>query len=200
MLASPAIADKTLHPVDLWSPLGRSRLMVAMTQGTARTGSVGAGPTFAQLGPRRWHFQHGPIDLILQVEGERPVVQQALADSWQRFQSVLPQLVSELSELRRPVDEQPHLRGPVAARMLQACTPFAAERFITSMAAVAGAVADELIEVFKRRGIARASINNGGDIALHLTSGQHYRVGICAHIGEPSPSPSAGQPASRHRQ
>lgn len=59
--------------------------MADMTQGTARAGSVGAGPTFAQLDQRRWHFQHGPIDLILQIEVERPVVQQALADSWGHF-------------------------------------------------------------------------------------------------------------------
>jgi len=169
--------------------------MADMRQSTARAGSVGTGPTFAPLDPHRWYFQHGPIDLILQVEGERPVVQQVLADSWERFQSVLPQLVSELNELRRPVDEQPSLHGPVAVRMLQACVPFAAERFITPMAAVAGAVADELIEAFKRGGIVRASINNGGDIALHLTGGQRYRIGICANVGEPNPLSSASQPA-----
>ena len=165
-----------------------------MTQGTARARTAEAGPAFAQLDPRRWHFQHGPIDLIVQVDGEQPVVQQALADSWGQFQSVLPQLVGELKELRRPVDEQPSLYGPVATRMLRACVPFAAERFITSMAAVAGAVADELIEMFKRRGIARAAINNGGDIALHLTRGEHYRIGICANAGASNSAPSA-QPA-----
>ena len=38
------------------------------------------------------------------------------------------------------------------------------------MAAVAGAVADELIGCFDRPGLRRASVNNGGDIALNLAA------------------------------
>jgi uncharacterized protein len=154
-------------------------------RGTIRMSARGAGPVCAQLDGRRWHFQHGPIDLVLEIEGELASVRQALNESWSRFQSILPELVSELAELRRPVDEQPRLCGPVAVRMLRACKPFGSERFLTPMAAVAGAVADELIELFRRAGIARAFINNGGDIALHLTRGQRYRVGICANIDQP---------------
>lgn len=147
----------------------------------------------AQLDERRWHFQHGPIDLILELEGESDVVRQALADGWKRFQSILPELVNELAELRRPVDDAPRLCGPVAVRMFRACVPFAHARFITSMAAVAGAVADELIGLFQRPGIARAFINNGGDIALHLTPGQRYRVGICANIDAPIATQGPGR-------
>ena len=51
-----------------------------------------------------------------------------------------------------------------------ACAPFA-RGFITPMAAVAGAVAQELIACYHRPGIERAWINNGGDIALHLAAG-----------------------------
>ncbi len=156
-----------------------------MAQDTAGAAWSRGGACCARLDRRRWHFQHGPIDLVLQAEGEPQVVQQALADSWRRFQSVLPQLVDELRELRRPVNEQPRLQGPVARRMLHACAPFAAERFITPMAAVAGAVADELIEFFTRAGIARAFINNGGDIAVHLTGAERYRVGIRRDVSEP---------------
>src|SRR5262249_28174288 len=57
-------------------------------------------------------------------------------------------------------------------------------QFITPMAAVAGAVADELIAFFRSDpAITRAYVNNGGDIALHLTSGQTYRVGLYADLG-----------------
>jgi ApbE superfamily uncharacterized protein (UPF0280 family) len=52
------------------------------------------------------------------------------------------------------------------------------------MAAVAGAVADELIECFgAQAGVRRAYVNNGGDIALHLAPGQCYRVGLFADLG-----------------
>jgi uncharacterized protein len=136
------------------------------------------GPVRARIAGGRWHFQHGPIDLILHADGELDAADRSIADCWDRFQSVLPALVTELARLRQPAHERAALEGPVATRMLQACTPFAAERFITPMAAVAGAVADELIESFRRAGVTRAFINNGGDIALHLTPSESYRVGI----------------------
>jgi ApbE superfamily uncharacterized protein (UPF0280 family) len=65
--------------------------------------------------------------------------------------------------------------------MWAACHPFRAG-FITPMAAVAGAVAQELIGSYEREGIDRAWVNNGGDIALHLTPGQSVRVGLFADL------------------
>jgi ApbE superfamily uncharacterized protein (UPF0280 family) len=67
--------------------------------------------------------------------------------------------------------------------MVAACWPHR-EVFITPMAAVAGAVADELIEVFRAQpGVLRAYVNNGGDIAIHLSPGQRYRIGLLADLG-----------------
>ena len=54
--------------------------------------------------------------------------------------------------------------------------------FITPMAAVAGSVAQEIIACYQRPGIARAWVNNGGDIAMHLTPGQSLMVGLYADI------------------
>ena len=64
---------------------------------------------------------------------------------WKRFQTVLTELVGELKLLRSPVQEATGVTGPVARRMIGACWPHR-DQFITPMAAVAGAVADELIE------------------------------------------------------
>jgi ApbE superfamily uncharacterized protein (UPF0280 family) len=153
----------------------------------------GPGPVCARLDRGRWHFQHGPIDLILAVEGEFEACERSIAACWDRFQGVLPGLVAELAQLRRPAHEQPAVQDPVAARMVRACAPFAAERFITAMAAVAGAVADELIETFRRAGVSRAFINNGGDIALHLTPGEKYRVGVWSNLGRARSSDDSGR-------
>ena len=153
----------------------------------------GSGPVCARLDSGRWHFQHGPIDLILAVEGEIRASEGAIAACWDRFQSVLPGLVAELAQLRRPAQDRTSVRDPVATRMVQACTPFAAERFVTPMAAVAGAVADELIETFRRPGIRRAFINNGGDIALHLTPGEQYRVGVWSSLARVRSSDDPGR-------
>jgi ApbE superfamily uncharacterized protein (UPF0280 family) len=54
------------------------------------------------------------------------------------------------------------------------------------MAAVAGSVADHLIKHYRRPGITRAYINNGGDIALHLSAGASLRAGVVADAHAPS--------------
>jgi len=132
----------------------------------------------------RWHFQHGPIDLIIGVEGEPVAVQAAVLGAWNRFTQVLPELVGELPLLRRPAGQGAAPQGRVAARMLAAALPYAAQVFVTPMAAVAGSVADELIVFFSRTsGVERAYINNGGDIALYLGAGQAYRVGLFSDLG-----------------
>ncbi|MFM0735504.1 UPF0280 family protein [Paraburkholderia sediminicola] len=146
--------------------------------------------TRTRLDAARWHWQHGPIDLILSADGEPLAVQAAYEACWARFSDVLPELVGELRLLRQPVPSNAAygdcaLQGPVARRMWSACQPHCA-RYITPMAAVAGSVADELITAFAREGISRAFINNGGDIALYLTKGQQYRVGVFADLAEAS--------------
>ena len=46
------------------------------------------------------------------------------------------------------------------------------------MAAVAGAVAETILATLPRPGLTRAYVNNGGDIALHLTPGTSYSAAI----------------------
>jgi ApbE superfamily uncharacterized protein (UPF0280 family) len=137
----------------------------------------------ARLRDGRWHFHHGPIDLIIGADGEPRAVSQALEAAWRRFETILAELVAELPLLRSPVLDAQQVTGSVARRMLAACWPHR-ERFITPMAAVAGAVADELIECFAAHtGVRRAYVNNGGDIALHLRPAECFQVGLCADLG-----------------
>ena len=133
------------------------------------------------LSDGRWHFQHGPMDLILQAEGAPDAVAQAHERAWQRFEGLLQVLVNELPALRAPVGEHRAVQGVVARRMWAACSPYRAG-FITSMAAVAGAVAQEILACYEQPGIDRAWVNNGGDIALHLAPGQSVTVGVYADI------------------
>jgi len=136
-----------------------------------------------RLDADRWHFQHGPIDCIVSADGDVGAVAAAIETAWARFQTLLAELVGELALLRADLSAgAPVLpRGPVARRMVAACRPHAdGGRFITAMAAVAGSVAEELLGAFDDPRIARASINNGGDIALRLTPGTSFQVGVCA--------------------
>jgi len=71
--------------------------------------------------------------------------------------------------------------------MFAAVEPYAEQCFITSMAAVAGAVAEEVLaSMTAAASLDRAYVNNGGDIAVHLTTGQGYRVGMVERPDRPS--------------
>lgn len=135
----------------------------------------------ARLRDGRLHLQHGPIDLIVEAFGAVDEVERAYGQAVDRFGDILPTLVGELAVLRRPVGEAyPLLQGPVARRMAEAVWPHRAV-FITPMAAVAGAVADEMLQALVRgRILDRAYVNDGGDIAFHLAPGKSLRTGIFA--------------------
>jgi ApbE superfamily uncharacterized protein (UPF0280 family) len=134
----------------------------------------------------RWHFQHGPIDIVIAADGDAEALAQAHDSAWRRFQTVLDELVAELPLLRAPVLGPCALKGAVARRMWHACRAVRAG-FITPMAAVAGSVADELIVPYRRSGIVRAAVNNGGDIALHLAPGESWRIGLFADLARFGP-------------
>lgn len=138
----------------------------------------------------RWHFQHGPIDIVVQAEGEATALAQAHEAAWQRFAGILDELVGELRSLRLPVSAGQAVQGPIADRMWQACADASracGAPFITPMAAVAGSVAQELIAFYRRPGIERAWVNNGGDIALHLAPGCSARVGVFSDLARFDP-------------
>lgn len=135
----------------------------------------------------RLHLQHGPIDLIIGIDGTPGAVALAHRAAWERFHGLLGELVVELALLRTPLgDEPPAPRGPVARRMVSACRPFR-DRFVTPMAAVAGAVADEVLAAMTARGgFDRAYVNDGGDIALYLTPGRSFALGVVADLARPA--------------
>ena len=129
---------------------------------------------------RRRHFQHGPIDLVLEAFGPVAEVAAFHEQAWARFRTILGELVGELDALRTDIAGLPAVRGGTARRMAAACAPHR-DRFVTPMAAVAGAVADEVLAAaIAGRGLTRAYVNNGGDIALHLALGARFRTGIVA--------------------
>ena len=129
----------------------------------------------------RWHFQHGPMDIIIGATGNAAALKNAHAQAWRRFKNILQELVQELPLLRSPVQGICPVQGPIARRMWLACKPYQSS-FITPMAAVAGSVAQELLQFYQVGGIQRAWINNGGDIALHLAANQSVRIGLYAHL------------------
>jgi hypothetical protein len=131
---------------------------------------------------RRLHLNHGPIDLIVEAFGDPSEVKAAYEQAVARFRTVLPELVEELPDLRCPARPgRPRaFRGRVARRMEGAVTPLA-QVFLTPMAAVAGAVADEIMAVLSEgRRLRKAYVNNGGDSALLIGPGERIDVAAAA--------------------
>jgi len=129
---------------------------------------------------KRLHLQDGPIDLIVEAKGEDAAVRAAYDAAARRFDGLLDELCAELVELRKAAHPK-HcaLEGIVARRMHAAVAPFAADRFITPMAAVAGSVAEEILGAMQSVApLKRAYVNNGGDIALHLEDGERFCIGL----------------------
>lgn len=138
-----------------------------------------SGAVAARLPGNRLHLQHGPIDLIIGAYGARET---AFEIATARFATILDDLVSELAILRQNVSRNAP-RGETAQRMHRVCLPFL-ETDLTLMASVAGAVADTVLDAMVQNAdLQRAYVNNGGDIALHLSRGQNFTVAISAHDG-----------------
>ena len=146
------------------------------------------GATASWLDGGRLFLQHGPINLVVRAGGPSAAVEEAYSALTGAFPAWLGALVDELPRLRSP--ESRHLAlpaGPIARRMVsavRACT----DEFITSMAAVAGAVADEAVSMLAPHPeIVHAYVNNSGDIALHLMPGARLSVGVVPSLREAIP-------------
>jgi len=144
------------------------------------------GEQAARLPDGRLHLHHGPIDLIIQAFGEPAEVVAAHDQAVAGFRGLLEAMVTELPVLRRPLETTPpELHGPVTRRMGRAAWAFRGP-FLTPMATVAGAVADEMLaRLTAGRRLARAYVNDGGDIALYLAPGESFRTGLVGRLAAP---------------
>ncbi|AWM06946.1 UPF0280 family protein [Bradyrhizobium symbiodeficiens] len=128
---------------------------------------------------RRLHLQDGPIDLVVEARGRADDVRAAYEAAARRLTGLLDELCAELPELRSAAGKRTSLKGVVACRMHAAVAPFAADCFITPMAAVAGSVAEEILgAMLGAATLDRVYVNNGGDIALHLANAEYFSIGL----------------------
>lgn len=134
---------------------------------------------------RRLHLQDGPIDLIIGADGAPDHVARAYEVAQIRFSTILDELCQELPLLRQPTDRLPE--GAIACRMWRATSDLAKSTFVTPMAAVAGAVAEEVLYAMVTvADLDRAHVNNGGDIAIHLGPWRDYHIGLVDQPDNPS--------------
>ncbi len=137
---------------------------------------------------RRLHLNDGPIDLVIEASGGRAEVEIAYAAAAESLTGLLDKLCDELPQLRR--------RAAAESRASKACSRGGCTRrsrltptciSFTPMAAVAGAVAEEVLGAMTRAAkLDRAYVNNGGDIALHLAPSHSFTVGLVSHVDPPT--------------
>ena len=136
----------------------------------------------ARLG-ERLHLQEGPIDLVVGAHGPEATRRRAFARADAAFEGVLAGLARHLPALRRPLDDDwPEDASPTAVRMRRAAALFP-ERFVTPMAAVAGAVADAVLAAMRTvDGLDAAYVNNRGDVALLVTPARPLELGVVTSL------------------
>ena len=132
------------------------------------------------------YLHHGPIDIIAHVDGPEEIRSDLYECAKKRFSTVLEELVSELDLLKLPwseVHREP--KGRIARKMFNAVR--GSRAFITPMAAVAGAVAEGILETMLNQAksevsylekIRRMYVNNGGDISFWLNYGSAFTIGV----------------------
>ena len=143
----------------------------------------------------RLHLQHGPIDLIIEAFGAAGEVERAYGQAVERFGDILPTLVRELPTLRRPVGDayrccRARWRG-AWPRPSGRTAPSSSRRWRRSPARSPTRCCRRWCA---GRTLDKAYVNDGGDIALHLTPGHELRAGIVAtgarRRGAPRPTTS----------
>lgn len=135
---------------------------------------------------KRLYLKHGPIELVIEAEGvtfeDRKVAYHA---AYKSFQTILPNLCGELALLRSVPDPKRAIPESVVGKaMHRAILPFSNACFVTPMIAVAGSVADYVLQSMRSASnLTKAFVNNGGDIAFYLADGETFELGICSDIG-----------------
>ncbi|MBA3910238.1 MAG: hypothetical protein C0524_10225 [Rhodobacter sp.] len=197
------MARAVSNALEIAQPRRRARLQEPVSPLAVpanRLGSASGGSIFEKSKPKgavaallpdgRLHLQQGPIDIVAEAFGDAVAVRAAYARAAGRFDTMLEELVAELPALRA---EAAAVRGGIARRMAAAVAPFR-PAFITPMAAVAGAVAEEVLAAIRGAGLRRAYVNNGGDIALWLAPGESLTCALAVTGGMDRVTLRAGNP------
>tara|TARA_B100001059_G_C17826927_1_gene581978 strand:+ start:928 stop:1845 length:918 start_codon:yes stop_codon:yes gene_type:complete len=140
----------------------------------------------------RLHLQHGPINIIIKANGSSSCVKKAYGLAARRMDGMLEGLVNNLSLLRAPLSfkKDININDATSKHMISTVRQYR-NYFITPMAAVAGAVADEiLIAMSVVKGLNNIFVNNGGDIALFLGDGQKMKIGVVPDLSVAAPTAS----------
>lgn len=126
----------------------------------------------------RLFLNHGPIDIVLEAFGkDKPL---AYEKAKKYFSTLLNELVLDMDLLKKEVVPHRHFNNKISQSMQNATEKFYPD-FITPMAAVAGSVADNILNVLvKDTKLEKAYVNNGGDVSFYLTENQTVKSSLAS--------------------
>ena len=126
----------------------------------------------------RLFLQHGPIDIVIEAIGKDQELAYKKVKIY--FENLLLNLVRDLRLLKKEVQYNRKFKNVIAQKMQLATQEFYPE-FITPMAAVAGSIADSILEVLTNGyDLQKAYVNNGGDVSFYLSKGQKMKSSIAS--------------------
>ena len=126
----------------------------------------------------RLFLNHGPIDIVLEAFGkDKPL---AYEKAKKYFSTLLNELVLDMDLLKKEVVTHRNFNNKISQSMQNATEKFY-PNFITPMAAVAGSVADNILNVLvKDTKLEKAYVNNGGDVSFYLTENQTVKSSLAS--------------------
>ena len=126
----------------------------------------------------RLFLNHGPIDIVLEAFGkDKPL---AYEKAKKYFSTLLNELVLDMDLLKKEVVPHRNFNNKISQSMQNATEKFYPD-FITPMAAVAGSVADNILNVLvKDSQLEKAYVNNGGDVSFYLTENQTVKSSLAS--------------------
>ena len=126
----------------------------------------------------RLFLNHGPIDIVLEAFGkDKPL---AYEKAKKYFSTLLNELVLDMDLLKKEVVPHRNFNNKISQSMQSATEKFYPD-FITPMAAVAGSVADNILNVLvKDTKLEKAYVNNGGDVSFYLTENQTVKSSLAS--------------------
>ena len=131
--------------------------------------TLGDGTVLVECGPMRM-FIEGYAAGISQPEACRRAAQEAI--------KFLEQIAEHRAEIQAPGLTLPEPPKSLLIHEMWQAVCLVGDEDLTPMAAVAGTIADATADFLASEGLTKVVVNNGGDVALRLMSGETVTVGI----------------------
>lgn len=136
------------------------------------------------LEPRKALLDYGPIQMVIMASRQGIPMEQEIVRAGHHAINLLTELSEHLGVARKYVGniKNEHYYPEILRSMIETARS-TDEKKVTPMVAVAGTFSDLVADYLFEQGATKVMVNNGGDIAIRLNSGEATNVGLVPKIG-----------------